>query len=107
MRDSPAPGITTVYSSKQPAGVSLGRYNFLDLDFFLTNEGRSRLHEYGHSRQSRMLGPLYLIIIGLPSLLGNIWDRLFHQGWESDERERWYFSLPWEKWADKLGGVSR
>ena len=107
MRDDPAPGIVTIYSCRQMAGVSLGKYDFLDLDYFLWRDEKAKLHEYGHSRQSRMLGPLYLIVIGLPSVIGNLWDRLFHKGWEWKERERWYYNQPWEKWADKLGGVER
>lgn len=43
-------------------GVSLG-------PFLLGGRGFSQwIHEYGHSYQSRLLGPFYLIIIGLPSL---------------------------------------
>ena len=29
-------------------------------------------HECGHSRQSDILGPLYLIVIGVPSVIHNI-----------------------------------
>lgn len=58
-------------------------------------------HEHGHQIQSRILGPLYLILIGIPSLLGNIVFRLFKIN------SRYYYKLPWEWWADKLGGVER
>ena len=44
-------------------GVSLG-------PFLLGGPGfNSWPHEYGHTYQSRILGPLYLIVIGIPSLL--------------------------------------
>ena len=89
-------------------GISLGYYVILG-DF-----ARDRLdiinHEYGHTRQSVCLGPLYLIVIGLPSCLFKAWDRLFHtpeRGWTPEKAYRWYFSLPWERWADKVGGVVR
>ena len=58
-------------------------------------------HEHGHQKQSRILGPLYLILIGLPSLIGSIVFKVF----KIDRRH--YFKLPWERWADKLGGVKR
>jgi hypothetical protein len=54
-----------------------------------------------------ILGWLYLPLVGLPSIIGNIWDRLFHKKWSSDRREKWYYSRYPENWADKLGGVIR
>ena len=82
-------------------GLCLGRYIFV-------GEPVSRRiikHEIGHSRQSRLLGPLYLLIIGLPSLCLYLWDRRMHKGWEAEERERWYYGKWPESWADRLGGV--
>ena len=64
-------------------------------------------HEQGHQKQSRYLGWFYLIIIGLPSLLGNIYDRVAHKDWSSKDSIKWYYNQPWEKWADHLGGVKR
>lgn len=85
-----------------PGGVSLGEHIFLKS---LTDA--SVRHEHGHCIQSRLLGPLYLLIIGVPSLLGNIWDRVAHKDWNPIDSVRWYYNQPWEKWADKLGGVKR
>lgn len=65
------------------------------------------MHECGHHRQSKMLGWLYLPVVGLPSVIGNIWDRLAHKSWEVKKRLYWYYNQPWEKWADDLGGVFR
>ena len=77
-------------------GISLGRYIFIDSDRELTlNTIR---HERGHQKQSLYLGWLYLLVIGLPSLIGNI----LHRYIEFD-----YYSQLWESWADKLGNVSR
>jgi hypothetical protein len=83
-------------------GVSLGDYIFL----FQTCNETDRAHEYGHCIQSRFFGPLYLLIIGLPSLLGNIWDRLFHRAWSPAQRIDWYYRRYPEHWADRLGGAS-
>lgn len=91
------------YTYEMPSGISLGNYIILHKEEY----GKSFLHEYGHSIQSRYLGPLYLLIIGLPSLLGNIYDRIFHARWSYLDSYNWYYNQPWEKWADKLGGVKR
>jgi hypothetical protein len=32
------------------------------------------VHEYGHTIQSRLTGPLYLPMVGVPSLIGSILD---------------------------------
>lgn len=90
------------------SGISLGR--FIILDYYKYLGQRERLttkHEYGHQRQSRMLGWLYLPLIGIPSLLRNIWDRIFHRKWSSEDRSRWYYGGFPENWADHLGGVIR
>lgn len=62
-----------------------------------------RMHEYGHARQSVMLGPLYLFVVGIPSL-----SRVFYSCWYRKKYGRsWenYFNGFPENWADKLGGV--
>ena len=78
-------------------GLSLGRYIFIYQAYGET----VKKHEQGHSVQSRRLGPLYLLIIGLPSLSGNIYSRIKKKG------SGWYYRQPWEASADKLGGVVR
>ena len=90
-------------AQRMPSGISLGNYIILNEWFSLT----AVEHEHGHSIQSRYLGPLYLIVIGLPSLLGNIYDRIAHKNWDYKDSCKWYYNQPWEKWADKLGGVVR
>ena len=75
-------------------GLSLGRYIFVNmLNFDLVR------HEYGHSRQSKILGPLYLLVIGLPSL---IWFKMYRQMWKKSYY--WFYT---ERWADYLGGIRR
>ena len=87
-------------------GVSLGEFVFLP-------EGRigdetAIAHELGHSAQSRIFGPLYLLLVGIPSaVFCNLWDRAFHRGWGFEERRKWYYSRYPEAWADSLGGVDR
>ena len=87
------------------SGVSLGKYVILQRNLFVTEENAR--HELGHSRQSLRLGPLYLLAVGLPSLIRNVWDRLFHKDWPYRKRKDWYYSGYPENWADRLGGVKR
>lgn len=56
-------------------------------------------HEWGHTRQSLILGPLYLIIIGIPSIIWAIVHRKIAPNTS-------YFDFFTEKWANKLGGVN-
>lgn len=90
------------YEIPDGGAVSLGNYIFVGWQYNETIK-----HEYGHHRQSTYLGPLYLLLIGLPSICGYWIDVLFHSDWGWEKREKWYYNLPWEKWADKLGGVKR
>lgn len=92
-----------VYSTKHNFGVSLGKYIITD-NF---GWGDTVKHEYGHCLQSEKLGWLYLVIIGLPSIAGNLYDRIAHRNWNYKFRDKWYYSQPWEAWADRLGGVKR
>ena len=92
-----------IWETKCNFGVSLGNYIIL-------NEccgGNDIKHERGHQKQSLYLGWLYLLLIGLLSAAGNIWDRVFHKKWYYVVRLYWYYRQPWEAWADKLGGVKR
>ena len=92
------------FTEEMPSGVSLGNYIIMNRE---DREDGMR-HEYGHSIQSRWLGWFYLLIIGLPSGLYNLIDRYIVEpriGWKRSMRI--YYSMPWEKWADKLGGVKR
>lgn len=75
-------------------GVSLGRYVIFRGFFNATD----KKHEQGHQKQSFYLGWLYLPLIGLPSVIGNLLNRVI----DFD-----YYKQPWEALADKLGGVKR
>lgn len=87
------------------SGISLGNYIIIDLDS--NADDLSIRHERGHQKQSLRLGWLYLLIIGLPSATGNIIDRVFHKNWKISDRLDWYYNKqPWERGANKLGGVT-
>ena len=74
--------------------VSLGKYIICS-----KNPSENTIkHEYGHCKQSMILGPLYLIIIGIPSI---IWASVYLN---TNKSYYWFYT---EKWADKLGKVNR
>ena len=86
-------------------GVSLGWIVFWtpEGNRFKSIVNDCRKHEYGHARQSQMLGPLYLIIVGIPSLArvfyGYLYRKTTGKSWGN------YFKGFPENWADKLGGL--
>ena len=86
-------GVRFYTAPKFKGGISLGQYIIMGHE----NENTVR-HEYGHCLQSKMLGWLYLIIVGLPSL---IWAGIHERTGKS---YYWFFT---EKWADRLGNVKR
>lgn len=99
-------GVTVRYIRRGGSsyGVSL-------VDIFLTEDWLSRpadrrwmtiSHEWGHTRQSLYLGPLYLIVIGIPSFL---WANVIYPVW--GHRHHTYYWFFTESWADRLGGVKR
>lgn len=78
-------------------GVSLGRYIFLNRDH-RDETGYLVKHEFGHTLQSFIFGPLYLVVIGIPSVTWSI-AAIFSQTIKDK-----YFKLWPENWANKLGG---
>ncbi len=77
--------------------LSLGLFIFVPAG----EDPRLLAHEYGHTLQSLLLGPLYLPVIGLPSLLRAAWRR------RGRTRGRAYYDFYTERWADRWGGVDR
>lgn len=85
-------------------GISLGRYIFISSHYQMPTV----MHEYGHSIQSRWLGPIYMLIILFPSFIFCFMrDLIFHHKWDMTDRIDWYYKQPIEKHADILGGVDR
>ncbi len=79
-------------------GLSLDKFIFVHKN---ASENTIK-HEQGHTKQSRMLGPLYLFVVGIPSA---IWCHCF-EGYRQKHNKS-YYDFYCEKWADKLGGVDR
>lgn len=74
--------------------VTLGCYVFVGLN----SEYRKTVkHELGHTIQSKILGPLYLIVIGIPSITYCGLRRIF-----PSLRKKNYYAFYTEKWANNL-----
>lgn len=96
---------------KDKSSVSLGMFLFItDEPYFyekLKNEyskqelsQRLLVHEYGHTIQSLILGPLYLLVMGIPSTL---WGFLPSCNKKRKNEQISYFSFFTERWANQLG----
>ena len=82
-----------VYRSKYMAGgISLGNFAFVSNN--LAKKETAVRHEQGHMHDSKTMGPLYLLIIGLPSLLNAAFDFT-----------ECYYSFYPEARANRFGGV--
>lgn len=79
--------------------VSLGM--FIIMNGYRQTENEIK-HEMGHQIQSMSLGWLYIPLIGLPSVIGNLLFRV-----PAIKKRFNYYDLLWEKSADKLGEVTR
>ena len=79
-------------AEKMAGGISLGCFIFLSK--YSGKKETTIRHEYGHVKQSHMLGWLYLIVIGLPSILNAMFGftDCYHDFYP-------------EAWANKLMGL--
>lgn len=92
--------IATIWKSRR-GSLGLGMFIFLS-ENAMTDERRefTLMHEYGHTMQSIILGPLFLPVIGLPSLL---WAGLPVFRKYREKRSVSYYWLYTERWANYLG----
>ena len=103
-------GNLVYFSSRMSGGISLGKYSIIS-DYYIRSHMTDKAildidvtrHEaLGHGTQSRYLGPLYLPIVGLQSI---IWAGLY--GAVIPYTKNGYYKFWTESWADKLGGIKR
>lgn len=99
--------IITVWEPQ--SSMSLGLFVFVTSEPYFVKKFEGRIsaeelsnrllvHEYGHTIQSLILGPLYLIVIGIPSTL---WG--FLGGKKRRNEQVPYGAFFTEKWANQLG----
>ena len=90
-----------VYLQRAKGGVTLGKYIFINQDYI--DKEIVIKHECGHVKQSKILGPLYLLVIGIPSILHAWLNNYIGCCWKNGEYN--YFHFYTEKWANKLMGI--
>ena len=97
--------IVTEWSNR--ASASIGMFLFVTAPEYMSRAScrkerhrRLLVHEYGHTIQSLMLGPLYLPVIALPSAL---WCNLPVCKAHRSSKKVSYYSFYTERWADRLG----
>lgn len=86
-------------------GMSLGAFIFINGNRDKVWTENAKIHEYGHTVQSLILGPLYLFVIGIPSM---VWCN--SKKYRNLRREKGisYYAFYPEKWANRLGaGATR
>lgn len=77
-------------------GISLGNFVFVSK----REDELGLSHEIdGHTVQSKMLGPLYLLVIGLPSICWLLFRRNNIRNYPD------YYAFYTEKWANKCAGL--
>ena len=81
-------------------GVSLGMFIFVPKGLRPDREAELLSHDYGHTFQSALLGPLYLLLVGVPSFL---WANLPRNVQKRSLRHIPYEAHYPENWAEKLG----
>lgn len=101
-------GIEIHYSNTMRGGISLGKYALVNTNHYRKDIEESlkrdtvRHEAIGHTKQSRIFGPLYLIIIGLCSIT---WAGLY--GRVIAPTTNGYYKFWTEAWADKIANVKR
>ncbi len=99
---------------KRGDGISLGLF------FFCPSWGGLHLHEYGHTFQSLLFGPFYLLFVSVPSLIwaglpafvrlrrtkGVPYSRLYCEGWADRIASRYRFERK-TKSLERLPGRPR
>ncbi len=80
-------------SSGMRGGISLGNFAFLSNS--LSKSPESIAHEQlGHTWDSKLMGPFYLFIVGIPSILNAAFDFT-----------ECYYDFPVERWANHHAGL--
>ena len=89
---------TFVIRWKYSNGVSLGQFIFVSEN---ADENTIK-HEYGHHIDGNCLGPLYLFVIGIPSICWAAFGRKYRI-----KHNKSYYDFFTERRADRLGEVKR
>lgn len=94
---------TRLFFNTPSFGVSLGSFVFYTdtENRYVKIKANNRQHEFGHTIQSMIFGPLYLALIGLPSIARVLYSLLYYKK-HKKVWQHYYDGYP-EDWADFLG----
>ena len=96
-------GNVIYFSNRMQGGISLGKYSIVNTCHYrkelseCLKRDTVRHEAIGHAKQSLYLGPFYLLVVGLPSI---VWAAI------CKDNKR-YFKVYPENWADRLANVKR
>lgn len=90
--------VWVIETDSKNGSVSLG--NFVFVTKYAYSQEYTLQHELGHTIQSKYLGPLYLLVIGLPSILWVLARKVSYT-----LRKKDYYWFYTERWANKLAGI--
>lgn len=92
--------VTYIKTSNPFGGVSFGIFIFVNADKEEDWLHDALIHEYGHTIQSLVLGPLWMFVIALPSI---IWCNLPALVKYRKEKDVSYYTLYCEGWSNIWG----
>lgn len=88
----------SIFLKSGRGSVTLGKYVFIYSGDKELQE--TIIHELGHVKQSKILGPLYLLVIGIPSILHCWYNDFVDCCWKDGRYHYEHFFT--ESWAEKL-----
>lgn len=92
--------LITYIDKKNFGGVSMGIFIFINKNRIGDDRHDMKIHEYGHTVQSLILGPLWLFIIAIPSM---IWCNVPYFRKKRKLENISYYWLYCEGWANMCG----
>lgn len=96
--------ICIIWNSTLPGAINLGIVYILDKDSMFSV--RLHKHEIGHSIQNAFLGPLFIPVIGIPSLIrASVWDKYSFKIYKKTGKFPDYDGIWFEGQATKLGAT--
>lgn len=92
--------LITYIDKKNFGGISLGMFIFINKSREGDRLNDTKIHEYGHTIQSLILGPLYFLVIGIPSV---IWCNVPYFVKMRKLNDVSYYRAYCEGWANECG----
>lgn len=91
---------TVTYVPGNWGGVSFGTFIFINSERNEAWRRDARIHEYGHTIQLLLLGPLWILAVAIPSF---VWCNFKPCIKFRKRHDTSYYSFYCEAWADSLG----